>query len=54
MNPSLKSKLEQLIDRYDELSALLSDAQTIANQTLFRAYAQEYAEIEAVVLCYRK
>lgn len=54
MNSSLKSKLEQLLERYDELGALLSDAETIAHQNLFRAYSQEYAEIEPVVLCYRQ
>jgi peptide chain release factor 1 len=54
MNPSLKLKLEQLLDRYDELGALLSDAEVISNQTLFRGYSKEYAEIEPVVLCYRK
>ncbi|MCZ6501422.1 MAG: peptide chain release factor 1 [Gammaproteobacteria bacterium] len=54
MNSSLKSKLEQLLERYDELGALLSDAETIAHQNLFRAYSREYAEIEPVVLCYRQ
>ena len=53
MNPSLKAKLEQLLERYDELAALLSDSETIADQNLFRGYSKEYAEIEPVVLCYR-
>jgi|TARA_B100002003_G_scaffold90531_1_gene84539 peptide chain release factor 1 len=53
MNSSLEVKLEQLQDRYDELGALLSDAEVIAEQNLFRAYSREYAEIEPVVLCYR-
>ena len=54
MNPSLQSKLEQLIDRFDELGAMLIDAETIADQILFRSYSQEFAEIEPVVLGYRK
>ena len=54
MNPSLQTKLEQLIERYEELGALLSDNNTIVNQDLFRTYAKEYAEIEPVVLAYRK
>ena len=54
MHASLRSKLEQLADRYDELAALLSDAETIAQQTLFRTYSREYAQIEPVVLCYRQ
>ncbi|HKI74936.1 MAG TPA: peptide chain release factor 1 [Pseudomonadales bacterium] len=53
MQSSLRAKLEQLVERYDELGALLSDPETIADQTLFRKYSQEYAEIEAVVRCYR-
>lgn len=54
MKPSLRSKLEQLLERYEELGALLSEASTISKQNLFRAYSREYAEIEPVVLCYRQ
>jgi len=54
MKASLQTKLEQLIERYEELGALLSDAETIANQNLYRAYSKEYSEIEPVVQCYRK
>ena len=54
MKLSLQTKLEQLLERYDELGALLSDAETISNQNLFRAYSKEYAEIEPVVQCYRR
>jgi peptide chain release factor 1 len=54
MKLSLQTKLEQLLERYDELGALLSDAETISNQNLFRSYSREYAEIEPVVHCYRR
>ncbi len=54
MKPSLQTKLEQLLERYDELSAMLSDAETISNQNLFRSYSREYAEIEPVVQSYRQ
>jgi peptide chain release factor 1 len=53
MQDSLKAKLQQLIERYDELGALLSDSEIIADQNLFRTYSMEYAEIEPVVICYR-
>lgn len=53
MQDSLKSKLQHLLERYDELGALLSDAETINDQNLYRAYTMEYAEIEQVVNCYR-
>jgi len=54
MKASLKTKLEQLLERYDEIGYLLSDSGTISNQDLFRNLSMEYAEIEPVVLCYRK
>ncbi|MEX2487977.1 MAG: peptide chain release factor 1 [Pseudomonadales bacterium] len=54
MKESLKAKLDQLLDRYEELGALLSDPETISNQDLFRNYSKEYAEIEPVVLCYQE
>jgi peptide chain release factor 1 len=53
MKASLKVKLDQLLERYDDLAALLSDSETIADQDTFRNYSKEYAEIESVVLCYR-
>ena len=54
MKASLKIKLEQLLERYDELGHLLSDSDTISDQNLFRTYSMKYAEIEPVVLCYQK
>jgi len=54
MKASLKVKLDQLLERYDDLAALLSDSETIADQNLYRGYSKEYAEIEPVVLCYRR
>ncbi len=52
MKPSVLNKLDQLLDRYEELSALLSDADTINDQEKFRALSKEFAEIEPVVKCY--
>ncbi len=52
--PSLLAKLTGLIERYEELGHLLSDAETIANQDRFRALSQEYKEVEPVVLHYRE
>jgi peptide chain release factor 1 len=49
MKESIRSKLEMLKDRFDELEALLSDADIIANQNQFRDFSKEYAEIEEVV-----
>ncbi|HET8850365.1 MAG TPA: peptide chain release factor 1 [Marinobacter sp.] len=52
MKPSIRSRLEQLVERFEEVSALLSDASVIANQDRFRELSREYAEIEPVVQCF--
>jgi len=52
MNPSVISKLENLNERYEELEALLSDADVISDQEKFRNYSKEYAELEPVVKCF--
>ena len=49
MKASLERKLEQIVERFEELAALLSDPNIINNQDIFRRYSQEYAEIEPVV-----
>lgn len=54
MQASLRAKLDQLLERYEELGALLSDTDTINDQDLFRKYSMEYAEVEPVVTCYRE
>ncbi|MCB1689292.1 MAG: peptide chain release factor 1 [Halioglobus sp.] len=54
MKASLLTKLESLGDRHEEVSALLSDSQTIADQNRFRELSQEYAELEPVVSCHNQ
>lgn len=49
MKESIQAKLEKLADRFEELSALLSDAGVISDQNKFRDYSKEYAELEPVV-----
>lgn len=53
MKPSLEIKLQTLLDRYEEISALLSDAEVISDQKQFRNLSVEYREIEPLVHCYR-
>ena len=43
------NRLDQLVDRHEELSALLADPEVISDQKQFVAYSQEYTEIEPVV-----
>jgi peptide chain release factor 1 len=54
MNPSIRSKLERINERFDELTALMADPETQADQDRFRLLGQEYAQIEPVVDCYRR
>ena len=54
MKASLLNRLDSLGERFEELSALLSDAEVISDQTRFRAYSKEYAELEGTVKCYEQ
>lgn len=54
MKASLLNKLDTLQDRFEELTALLGDAEVIADQTRFRAYSREYAEVEPVIGAYKE
>jgi protein subunit release factor A len=54
MKASLLNKLDVLQDRFEELTALLGDGEVISDQTKFRAYSKEYAEVEPVVATYKK
>jgi len=49
MKNSIRLKLENLKDRFDEIEALLSDAEIISDQNRFRDLSKEYAELEEVV-----
>ena len=52
MKASIRSKLEQLGERFEEITALLADPQVQADQNRFRGLSQEYAQLEPVVECY--
>ena len=52
MKASILAKLDNLNERYQEVAALLSDAETIADQNKFRDLSKEYAELEPVVKAY--
>lgn len=54
MKASLLNRLDTLKDRFEELSALLSDAEVISDQARFREYSKEYAELETTMDCYQQ
>lgn len=53
MKPSIQAKLDHLVDRFEELSALLSDPDTLSNQENYRNYSIEYSELEPIVQTYQ-
>lgn len=53
MKASILEKLDRLKERYEEVSAMLSEADVINNQNKFRDLSKEYAELEPVVQGYQ-
>ena len=53
MKASILSKLDLLAERYEEVGALLSDAEIISDQNKYRELSKEYAELEPVVKTYQ-
>lgn len=52
MKSSLLNKLNSLCERHEEISALLSDPETINDQTRFRDLSKEYAHLQPLVQCF--
>jgi peptide chain release factor 1 len=52
MKPSLELKLQQLLERFQEVGQMLTDAQMIANQSQFKALSKEYAQLEPIATHY--
>jgi peptide chain release factor 1 len=53
MRQSLLDKLQDLLERQEELSELLGDPKNIADQNIFREYSKEYSQLEPVVAGYK-
>ncbi|ALS98128.1 peptide chain release factor 1 [Lacimicrobium alkaliphilum] len=54
MKESVLHKLESLIERFDEVQALLSEPDVINDQNKFRGLSKEYAQLEELVKCFRE
>lgn len=54
MKPSVVQKLETLVERFEEVQALLSDPEVIGDQNRFRTLSKEYAQLEDVVRSFRE
>src|SRR5690554_117830 len=53
MKPSIQAKLDHLADRFEELSALLSDPETLGDQEQYRNYSKEYSDLEPIIQTYQ-
>jgi peptide chain release factor 1 len=53
VKPTILAKLANLVERHEEVAALLSDPGTIADQARFRDLSREYARLEPVVRDYQ-
>lgn len=49
MKASLVNRLEALSDRFEEITALLADAEVQSDQNRYRSLGQEYSQLEPVV-----
>jgi peptide chain release factor 1 len=54
MKDSIRQKLEKLVDRHEEVSGLLADPHTIADNNKFRELSVEYSKLDPVVARYRE
>jgi len=54
MKKSVYQKLEILVERFEEVQALLSDPHTIADQEKFRALSKEFSQLEQVTSVFNR
>lgn len=52
MKASLELKLEQMLERFQEISRLLSEASVISDQNQYKPLSKEYAQLEPIATCY--
>lgn len=53
MKSSILTKLETLVERYEEVQHLLGDPDIIGDQDKFRALSKEYSQLEEVTKCFQ-
>ncbi|EIF8962131.1 peptide chain release factor 1 [Vibrio parahaemolyticus] len=53
MKASILTKLETLVERYEEVQHLLGDPDVIGDQDKFRALSKEYSQLEEVIKCFQ-
>ncbi|ELA7882524.1 peptide chain release factor 1 [Vibrio parahaemolyticus] len=53
MKASILTKLETLVERYEEVQHLLGDPDVIGDQDKFRTLSKEYSQLEEVTKCFQ-
>jgi peptide chain release factor 1 len=53
VKPSIRQKLDHLSERFEEITALLAEADTQSDQDRFRALSREYAQLNPLVSVFR-
>lgn len=54
LSPSILATLDDLADRHEELSALLGEAEVVADRDKFTALSREYSELEPIIERHRR
>jgi peptide chain release factor 1 len=54
MKPSIRGKLDQIAERFEEITALLADSEIQNDQRRFRELGREYAQLEPIAAAYRR
>mgnify|MGYP006145444847 CR=1 FL=1 len=54
MKDSIKNKLQSLVERHEEISALLGDIDIISDQNKFRDLSKEYSHLEPIVITFKE
>ena len=54
MKPSIRSKIDGLAERLEEINALLADSEVISDQNRFRTLSQEYSQLSPLIDTYRE
>lgn len=49
MSPTIRRKLDEMAERFEEVGLLISDSSVIADQNKFRTLSKEYAQLEPLV-----
>ena len=54
MKDSLRERLDQMVDRFEEVTALLSDPGTISDNNKFRELSMEHSELSEITSLWQR